>query len=175
MKDKKSMVTVNAFQIISNSSKRKPNKIWVDQGSEFYNNLFKKWLKDNKIEMYSTHNEGKSVVAERFIRTSKNKICKHMTSISNNVYFDVLDGIIKKNNNTYRSTIKMKLIDVKDDSVAEYNEEFIEKDPKFKINDLVRISKLKNIFAKGYAPNWSEEIFIVKNILYLGHMKLMIK
>ena len=79
-----------------NSSKRKLNKIWVDQGSEYYNSQFKKWLKKNNIEMYSTHNEGKSFIAERFIRTLENKIFKHMTSISKNVYFDVLDDIVKK-------------------------------------------------------------------------------
>ena len=61
---------------------RKPNKIWEDKGSKFYNSSFKKWLKDNDIEMYSTHNEGKSVVAERFIKTLKNKIDKHMTAVS---------------------------------------------------------------------------------------------
>ena len=71
LKDKKGMSIVNAFQSILNNSERKPNKIWVDQGSEFYNNHFKKWLKDNDISMYSTYNEGKSVVAERFIRTYK--------------------------------------------------------------------------------------------------------
>ena len=82
LKDKKGISIVNAFQELLLNSKRKPNKIWVDKGSEFYNNSFKKWLRDNNIEMYSTHNEGKSVVAERFIRTLKNKIYKHITSIS---------------------------------------------------------------------------------------------
>ena len=82
LKDKKGVNIVNAFQSILDSSKRKPNKIWVDQGSEFYNNVFKKWLKDYGISMYSTYNEGKSVVAERFIKTLKNKIYKHMTAIS---------------------------------------------------------------------------------------------
>ena len=81
LKDKRGATVTNAFQKILDSSKRKTNKIWVDQGSEFYNNSFKKWLKDNGISMYSTHNEGKSVVAERFIRILKNKIYKHMTSI----------------------------------------------------------------------------------------------
>ena len=73
LKDKKGTTVVNAFQSILENSKRKPDNIWVDQGSEFYNTHFKKWLKDNNIEMYSTHNEGKSVVAERIIRTLKNK------------------------------------------------------------------------------------------------------
>ena len=99
LKDKKGTTIANAFQSILDNSKRKPNKIWVDQGSEFYNTHFKKWLKDNNIEMYSTHSEGKSVVAERFIRALKNKIYKHI----------------------YKQT-----------------------------------------FAKGYTPNWSEEIFVVK-------------
>ena len=81
LKDKKGATITNSFQNILNSSKRKPNKIWVDQGSEFYKSIFKKWLKDNDISMYSTYNEGKSVVAERFIRTLKNKIYKHVSTI----------------------------------------------------------------------------------------------
>ena len=102
--------------------------------------------------MYSTHNEGNSVVAERFIRTLKNKIYKQMTDISKNVYFDVLNDIVIGYNNTYHKTIKMKPIDVKNDSSAEYNEESNEKDPQFKVNYYVRISKYKKIFAKVYAP-----------------------
>ena len=85
-----------------------------------------------------------------------------MTAISKYVYFDVSDNIANKYNNTYHRTIKMKPIDVKSDSFAEYNEESNEKDPKFKIGDHVRISKYKNIFAKGYNPNWSEEVLSLK-------------
>ena len=114
--------------------------------------------------MYSTYNEGKSVAAERFIRTLKNKIFKHMTAISKNVYFDVLDDIVNKYNNTVHRTIKMKPIDVTSNSYAEYNEDSNEKDPKFKVGDRVRISKYKNIFAKGYTQNWSEEVFIITKI-----------
>ena len=164
MKDKKGVTITNAFQKILDSSKRKPIKIWVDQGSEFYNNVFKKWLKHNDISMYSTYNEGKSVAAERFIKTLKNKISEHMTAISKNVYFDVLDDIVDKYNNKYHTTIKMKPVDVKSDSFAEYNKKSNEKSPKFKVGDHVRISKFKNVFAKGYTPNWSEEMFIVKKI-----------
>ena len=112
--------------------------------------------------MHSAHNEGKSVAAERFIRTLKNKIYKHMTAVSKNMYFDVLDHIVDEYNNTCHRTIKMKPIDVKNDSFAEHNEESDEKDPKFKVGDHVRISKYKNISAKGYAPNWREEDFVVK-------------
>ena len=119
--DKKGTSIINQFYKII-SKKRKPNKIWVDQGSEFYNQTFKDFLKINNIEMYSTFNEGKSVVAERFIRTLKNKILKHMTAILKNVYFDVLDDIVNKYNNTIHRTIKMKPIDVTDYFFAEYNE-----------------------------------------------------
>ena len=91
--------------------------------------------------MYSTHNEGKSVVAERFIRTLKNKIYKHMAAISKNVYFDVLSDIVDEYNNAYYKTIIMKPKDVGDDSFAEDNEESNEKDPKFNVGDHVRISK----------------------------------
>ena len=106
IKDKKGVSIVNAFQK-KNSEGRKPNKIWVDQGSEFYNNSFKDFLNANNIEMYSTYNEGKSVVAERFIRTLKNKIFKHMTAISKNVHFNKLDVIVNKYNNTIQKTIQM--------------------------------------------------------------------
>ena len=81
LKDRKGVSIVDAFQKILDDSKRKPNKIWVDKGSEFYNNYFKKWLKDNDIEMYSTNNKGNSVIVERFIKTLKNKIYKYMTTI----------------------------------------------------------------------------------------------
>ena len=93
----------------------------------------------------------------------KNKIFKHMTAVSKNVYFDVLDDIVNKYNNTVHRTIKMKPIDVTSDSYAEYNEDSNEKDPKFKVGDRVRISKYKNIFAKGYTQNWSE-VFIISKI-----------
>ena len=89
LKDKKGISITNAFKKIIKQSGRKPNKIWVDQGSEFYNHDFKKWLSDNDIEMYSTYNEGKSVVVERFIRTLKNKLYKHMTATNKNVYYHV--------------------------------------------------------------------------------------
>ena len=153
------MSIVNAFQSILDDSKRKPNKIWVDKGSEFYNRSMKSWLQGNDIAIYLTQNEGKSVIAERFIRTLRNKMYKYMTSISRNVYIDKLDDIVHEYNNTYHRTIKMKPIDVKDNIDKEVND-----DPKFKVGDQVRISKYKNIFAKGYTPNWSEEVFVIKKI-----------
>ena len=165
LKDKKGISILNAFDKIIKQYNRKPNKIWVDQGGEFYNNIFKKWLSDNDIIMYSTDNEGKSVVAERFIRTLKSKLYKHMTAIGKNVYYDVLDDVFNKYNNTKHSTIKMKPIGVGDNNNKRvYIDEHNEKRSRFKVADRVRISKFKNIFAKGYTPNWSKEIFIVEKI-----------
>ena len=148
MKDKKSITITNAFQKILKESNRKPNKIWVDKGSEFYNNSFKKWLKDNDIEMYSIHNEGKSVVAERFIRTLKTKIYKYMTSISKNVYVNKLDDIVNEYNNTYHKTIKMKPLDVKDNTYIDSSKEVNDKDPTFKVGDHVRSSIYKTFLLK---------------------------
>ena len=162
LKDKKGISIVHGFNKIIKQSNRKPNKIWVDQGGKFYNNVFEKLLSDNDINMYSTYNEGKSVVAERFIRTLKNKLYKHMTATGKNVYYDVLNDVVNKYNNIKHSTIKMKPIDVRDNNNKRvYIDEHNEKDSKFKVADRVRISRYKNIFAKGYAPNWSSEIFIV--------------
>ena len=100
IKDKIGTSIVNAFKKILSDSNRKPNKTWVDQGSEFYNKSFKDVLKINNIEIYSTYNEGKSIVAERFIRIWKNKFFKHMRAISKKIYFDALDDIVDKYNNT---------------------------------------------------------------------------
>ena len=114
--------------------------------------------------MYSIHNERKSVVADRFIRTLKTKVYKYMTSISKNVFIDKLDDIVNEYNNTYHITIKTKPFDVEHNTYIDSNKEFNDKDPKFKVGDHVKISKYENIFAKGYAPNWSEEIFAIKNV-----------
>ena len=114
--------------------------------------------------MYSTYNKGKSVVAERFITTLKNKIFKHMAAVSKKVYFDVLDDIVNKYNNAVHRTIKIKPIDVTSGSPAEYNEDSNEKDPKFKVGDHVRISKYKNIFTKGYRQNWSQVVCQMERI-----------
>ena len=152
MKDKRGITITNAFQKILDESNRKPNKIWVDKGSEVYNRLMKLWLENNDTEIYSTHNEGEAVVAERFIGTLKNKIYKYMTSIPKNMYIDKLDDIVNKYNNTSHSIIKMNLVDVKSSAYLDSSQE-INDDSKFKDGDMVRISKYKNIFLKGYVPN----------------------
>ena len=154
LKDKKGVSIVSAFNKIIKQSNRKPNKIWVDQGSEFYKNVFKKWLSSNNIIMYSTYNEVKSVVAERFIRSLKDKLYKHMTDTGKNVYYDVLDDIVNEYNNTKHNTIKMKSIDVKDDNNKRvYIDEHNKKSARYNVGDRVRISKFKNIFVIGYTHN----------------------
>ena len=128
------------------------------------------------ILLCTQHNEGKSVVAERFIRTLKSKIQKYMTSISKNVYLNKLDDIVDEYNNTYHTTTKMKPIDVKDNTYINTDKDTNDNDPKFKVGDRVRISKYKNIFAKGYTPNWLKKYMLLKKlkILFRGLTLLMI-
>ena len=114
--------------------------------------------------MCLTHNEGKFVVAERFVKTLKNKIYKHMIVMSKNVYIEKLDDVVSKYNNTYHGAIQMKPVDVKDNTYIDLNKEVNDKSPKFKIGDYVGISKYKNIFAIGYTPNWSEEDFVIRKV-----------
>ena len=114
--------------------------------------------------MYSIHNGGKSVVAERFIRTLNTKIYKQMTLVSKNVYIDKLDNIVGEYNNAYHRTIKMKPVDVNDNTYIDFKNEVNDKDQKFKVGDHVRISNYKNIFAEGYTPNWPKEVFVLSKI-----------
>ena len=160
LRDEKGIAITHAFQKILKESNRKPNKIWVDKGSKFYNKSMKSWLEKNDIEMYSTNNEGKSVVPERLIKTLKNKIYKYMTSISRNAYIDKLDDIVNKYNNTY-NIIKMKPLD-----------DINDKNHKFKIGDIVRIWKFKNVFAKGYTLIGLKKSLWLKKLktLFHGHM-----
>ena len=123
----------------------------------------KLWLEKNYIEMYSTHNEGKSVVTERFIRTLKSKIYKYMTSIWKNVYIAKLDDIVN-NTTIHIRAIKMKPIDVKDNTYINSSKDVNDKDCRFQVYDHVRISKYKNIYANIYTPNWLEEVFIIKKV-----------
>ena len=114
--------------------------------------------------MYLMNNVGKPGVAERFIKTLKTKIHKYMTSTSKNLYIDKLDDIVNEYNNTYHRTIKMKPVDVKDNTYIDCNKTVNYEDPKFKVGDHVRIFKYKNIYAKGYTLNWSEEVFVITKV-----------
>ena len=114
--------------------------------------------------MYSIHNEGKSVVAEIFIRTLKTKIYKYVTSLSKNVYINKLNGIVNEYNNKNHRKIKMKPVDVENNKYIDFSKEVNDKDPQLKVGDHVRISKYRNIFAKGYTPSWSEGISVIKKV-----------
>ena len=160
LKDKKGTSITNAFNKIIKQSNRKPNKIWVNQGGEFYNHDFKKWFSSNDIIMYSTINEGKSVVAERFIRTLKNKSYKHMTATGKNVYYDVLDDIVNKYNNTKHNTIKMKPKDVKNDNNRVYIDEHNKK-----VIDIIKVIELEYLNLK---------IYLLKDILLIGVEKYLL-
>ena len=183
MKDKTGKTITNTFQSIVKTSKRKPNKLWVDNGSEFYNNVFKKWLVENEIKMYSTFNEGKAVVIERFKRTLKNKMHKFFTVNNTYKYVDVLTDLINEHNNHKHSTIKM----TPTEASIKYNEKVIQTDvysihdktiykSKFMVGDRVRINKYKRtLFDKGYTPNWSEEVFVIVVIQHTNPTKYIIK
>ena len=169
LKDKKGINIVNAFDKIIKQSGKKPNNIWVDQGSEFYNRDFKERLSSNNIIMYSTYNEGESVVAERCIRTLKNKLYKHMTATGKNVYYDVLDDVFNKYNNTWHNSIKMKPIDVKnnervsvyDTSASHvYIDEHNEKSARF--NVMIELEYL------------NLRIYLLKDILLIGVTKYLL-
>ena len=131
LKDKNGITITYAFQKVLNESNHKPKKIWVNKDSEFYNKSTKPWLQDNEREMYSTHNEGKTAVAEELIRTLKKKTYEYMASVSKNVYINNLADIVDKYSNTYHSTIKMKPADVKSSTYFDFGIKNNEEDPKF--------------------------------------------
>ena len=169
LKDKKAISIVNAFNKIIKQPNRKPNKIWVDQGGEFYNHNFRKWLSSNDITMYSTYDEGKSVLAERFIRKLKNKSYKHMTATGKNVYYDVLDDIVNDYNNTKHSTIKMKPKDVKNyttksSAIALSKKVYIDEHNK-KVLDIMQAIELEYLNLKTY---------LLKDILLIGVEKYLL-
>ena len=172
MKDKKSITVTNTFQKVLHESCRKPNKIWVEKGSEFYNRSMNSWLKDNDIEMSSTHNEVKSVVVERFIRTLNSKIYKYMTSISQNMYIDKLDDIVNQYNCIYHSTIKINPVDLKSRTYIDFCIENNEKDPKFQVGDHVTISKYNNFLQYVTLQICLKKFLLLKKLkaLFRGHM-----
>jgi ribosomal protein L21E len=167
MKDKSGKSTAAAFEKIF-SSGRKPIKLWVDKGKEFYN----KDVKSLGVELYSTENEEKSCVIERWNRTMKEKMFKYFTANSTRRYIDVLDSMVKLYNNTKHSSVKMTPVEA-----SKKENEIVVRDtlnagvfnatletPKFKVGDKVRITVKKSIFEKGYTPRWTEEIFTVSKV-----------
>ena len=155
--------------------KRKPKKIQCDKGSEFFNDVFKKLLKDNDILMYSTDSDMKASIIERFNRTLKEKMWRYFTYKGTKKWTDVLQDLLKSYNNTYHRSIKRKPNQVKkkdegDIYLTLYNHKKNEGNIntiniKFKIGDYVRLSKIKKTFEKGYTPNWTREVFKIDGII----------
>ena len=172
LKDKKTESTNLAFDTIFKKSKRKPEKLWTDKGSEFISKHFKDFLKKNSITLYHTQNEEKSSVVERWNKTMKNKMWKMFSANNNTVYWDKLDKVVDYNN-TIHSSIKMspneasKKENEKQVFTNLYEDEIYlkTKKPKFSVGDKVRLSKYKRrVFDKGYTPNWTEEVFVVDKV-----------
>ena len=182
LKDKKGETVTEAFKTILKEG-RKPQYLWVDKGKEYHNKHVKELLDKNKITLYSTENEEKSSVCERWNRTIKSKMWKQFTVQGNTMYLDMLPKILKQYNNTKHSSIKMTPIEAskkKNEGVVYFNlygdMETLKQKQKFKIGDKVRISKYKrNVFDKGYTPNWTEEVFTVDKIQYTNPITYKLK
>ena len=173
LKDKKTESVSSAFDSIFKKSKRKPERLWTDKGSEFISKHFKDFLKKHNIILYHTQNEEKSSVVERWNKTMKNKMWKMFSANNNTVYWDKLDKLVDDYNNRKHSSIKMspteasKKENEKQVFTNLYEDEIYlkPKKPKFTIGDRVRISKYKRrVLDKGYTPNWTEEVFVIDKI-----------
>ena len=144
-----------------NQSNQEQNKLWVDQRKEFYSKLTQEWLDNDDVLMYSIHNEGNSLIAERFIKTLKSKIFKKMTPNYSKFYLPYLNRLVDQYNNTYHDSLGKKF----DYSAVTEKTRTDIKAPKFKADDRVRIPKYRNIFSKCYTGNWSRERFIIDSVL----------
>ena len=182
LKDKKGETVAKALKTILKEG-RKPQYLCTDKGKEYYNKHVKELLDKNKITLYSTENEEKSSVCERWNRTIKTKMWKQFTVQGNTQYLEMLPKLVKQYNNTKHSSIKMTPIEAskkKNEGTVYFNLygnlEQVSSKPKFKIGDKVRISKYKrNVFDKGYTPNWSEEVFTVDKIQYTNPINYKLK
>ena len=160
LKDKTGKTVLGAFKQIVNSSGRKPDHIWVDEGKEFYNKDMDEWIKENNINRYSTHGEHKSAVVERFNRTLKTIMWKRFTAENTRNWIDMLDKLLLQYNNKKHSTIKM----TPTEASQMHDPVELKEQSKFSVGDQVRISRIKGIFEKGYLPNWSEALYTVHEV-----------
>jgi hypothetical protein len=178
--DKKAETVLNALEKIIETSHRKPKRLWVDEGKEFYNRKMDEFIRENNIVRYSTHGESKSVIVERFNRTLKANMWKRFTALNTRNWIDLLEKLMNDYNNKKHSTIKMKPIDaslIKNQSTVFGNmyRAMPHIKPKFDLGDSVRISRLKGVFEKGYLPNWSEELFTISEIKHTDPTTYIIK
>ena len=173
LKDKKTETVSKAFDDIF-KSKRKPQMLWTDKGSEFISEHFKEFLKRAEIKLYHTENEEKSRVVERWNKTMKNRMWKMFTVNNNTVYWDKIDKLVDNCNNARHSSVKMTPVEASKKANESkvwsnlYGDLICTKPgkPELAFGDRVRISKYKRqVFDKGYTPNWREEIFVIDKIL----------
>lgn len=167
LKNKTGIEVATNFESILKQLPIKPRYVQTDNGTEFYNKHFKNVLQKYKVKHYSVYSTMKACIAERFIRTVKNKIFTLFTQKGSYKWIDFLPTVIYKYNHTVHSTTKKKPVDIKDNSLLLTVYKYTKYDkckPKFKVGDFVRISKHKSVFVKGYAPSWSAEIFKVFTI-----------
>ena len=182
LKDKKGETITKAFQSIFKEG-RKPKYLWTDKGSEFYKKHFKDLLNKHNITLYSTENEEKSSVVERWNRTIKNKMWKRFTAQGNTMYLDILPKILKQYNNIKHSSIKMTPTEAskkKNEGTVYFNLfgnlTQSSSQAKFQVGEKVRISKYKRkLFDRGYTENWSEEVFIIDKIQYTNPITYKLK
>ncbi|GBO36397.1 Putative uncharacterized transposon-derived protein F54H12.3 [Araneus ventricosus] len=164
LKQKRGKDILEAFKIIF--SHRKPKCLQTDQGTEFENSIFQKFLKENNVKYFTTCNATKASIVERFNRTLKTKMWKYFTSQNTYTYLNVLQKLIQSYNNTYHSSIKRRPIEVKSENErGVWSTLYGKKSPTstcvLNVGDIVRISKKKLTFEKGYETNFSEELFVV--------------
>ena len=166
LKTKRGQELVKAFQTIL-SSGRKPNKLQTDQGTEFLNRVFQKFLRENNIDFFTVNSGLKASVVERFNRTFKNKMYKYFTAKNTLTYIDVLPKLVKSYNNTYHRSIKMKPSQVTKSNEGKVWDTLYGNDVdkrvryKFQVGDRVRINRVKRMFEKSYLPNYTEEMFAI--------------
>ena len=169
LKSKNAKDVTNAMSHILNQSKRIPKKLLTDNGKEYYNASFQRLMEKHHIHHYSTFSPLKASIAERVIRTIKEKLFRLFTLNGNHKWIDLIGNITDTYNKTKHSTIGMKPVSVnkKCEKVlltTVYGNIKVTDKPKFKVGDIVRISKYKHLFQKGYTPNWTTELFKVIRI-----------
>ena len=167
LKNKKAQTIVKALKEIFKESGRRPDKLWTDKGTEFFNEDVR-----DLVYLYATENEEKSSIAERWIRTMKEKMFKYFTDNNTNKYIDVLPDLVEDYNNTVHSSTKFTPVEAskKENELKVWRNLYPDRyktsrlNPKFSVGDKVRITKKKKVFEKGYTTRWTEEIFTIKEI-----------
>jgi len=171
LKNKSATTVLDAVKEVVEKSGRMPEKIWVDQGSEFYNKSFKAWLKQHNIIMYSSFGDSKAVVVERFIRTLRDLLTKKMTEAKTTHWVKILPNVVKYYNHKFHRTIQMSPTEASDPAntlqvflLHQANKSKKVEKPKFHVGDRVRIARTKGRFEKGSTANWSHEVFTISEV-----------